>query len=332
MSGKLTGTVWDLDLPHNQAWVLMSLLDHAHHDGTKIFPSIALTAWKTGYSPRQVQRIIAELVTAGILELVRGAGQHRPNEYRARLDKAPLKEPFEGVKMSPLKRAEIRQNVTPEAPPGGPKCHPSEQSRGDILAPRGDIMMSPEPCEPSGWESHPSIPPTPQAPPPSAGWMDGESATPSEPEQPATYPHNITLLKAAGVTSSHALLESVHWSPSIVQAVLELPTPGGMRSRQAFIVRECRLRAKAGALAAALGVPSAPDTPARGRPSVALVREHPTLPPGDLSRWLGLFRAAPTDDAKWAVIDRLREEHPYAPPNGADGSAERAGRPRQHPA
>lgn len=67
MSGKISGKVWDLRLPHNQMLVLLAMTDHADHDGKNMFPSIPLIAWKTGYSEVQTQRIIRQLLTIGIL-------------------------------------------------------------------------------------------------------------------------------------------------------------------------------------------------------------------------------------------------------------------------
>lgn len=67
MSVKVMGKVWDLDLPHNQLLVLLSLADHADHEGNNVFPSLGLTAWKTGYSTQQIRRIMRELEDAKIL-------------------------------------------------------------------------------------------------------------------------------------------------------------------------------------------------------------------------------------------------------------------------
>ena len=61
MSAKLMGQVWDLDLPHNQAWVLMALADHADHEGNNVYPGLGLLRYKTGYSERQIRRVLDEL-------------------------------------------------------------------------------------------------------------------------------------------------------------------------------------------------------------------------------------------------------------------------------
>jgi hypothetical protein len=87
MSGKVSGLVWELDIPHGHAWVLMSLADHAEHDGTKVFPGHSMTAWKTGYSVRQVKRICSELWHSyGLIEPVTKGGGANPTEWRVCLE------------------------------------------------------------------------------------------------------------------------------------------------------------------------------------------------------------------------------------------------------
>jgi len=90
MSAKIVGQIWDLDIPHAQAWVLMALADHADHEGNNVRPSVGLIAWKTNYSDRQVRRIMAELRECGILKVVReGVGQVK--EYAICLENVPRK-------------------------------------------------------------------------------------------------------------------------------------------------------------------------------------------------------------------------------------------------
>lgn len=108
--------VWELDLPHEQLLVLLSLADNADHWGRKCFPGVALTAWKCGYSNRQVQRVLQRLREKGIIEAVaRELGGRRPTEYALHLERGPKKEPA---------------CVTGDA-----SCRPP--SRGDILSPQG---------------------------------------------------------------------------------------------------------------------------------------------------------------------------------------------------
>lgn len=100
MSVKQIAKVWEHEFPHNQQSVMLALADHADHDGKNIYPSIARTAWKTGYSARHVQRIIKELCKSGVLVLVRDATPRRPNEYKFDWSKAKEKAEFRGDNLS----------------------------------------------------------------------------------------------------------------------------------------------------------------------------------------------------------------------------------------
>lgn len=87
MSAKLTGMVWELDLPHKHAWILMSLCDHAEHDGTKVYPGNGLTAWKTGYSVSTVKRVVRELRDDfDLLEEVEEGGATKATEWRIKTE------------------------------------------------------------------------------------------------------------------------------------------------------------------------------------------------------------------------------------------------------
>lgn len=161
MSAKASGRVWDLDLPHNKRLVLLAMADHADHEGRNIYPSTDLIAWKTGYSSRQIQRVIDTLIADGILVVVEKARQQRPVTYALDFSAGKIKEPFQG-----------RQNVIPQ----GRQNVTSKQSRGDISThpgvtfrpSRGDIAMSPEP-----W-NHDHEPPTPTAHESKNGGGDGD--------------------------------------------------------------------------------------------------------------------------------------------------------------
>lgn len=141
MSAKISGMVWDLKLSPAERQVLLAMADHADHEGNNVRPSVALIAWKTDYSERQVQRIIKDLRKAGILVLTKGATPHSPNHYRIDVSAGIFKEPF---------RSEKRQDVTPPDARGDKM---SPLFRGDILSP-GDIAMSPggvtQLCHPRG--------------------------------------------------------------------------------------------------------------------------------------------------------------------------------------
>ena len=119
MSAKQVGLVWELDLPHNEAWVLMAMADHADHDGRNVYPGIPLLAWKTGYTSRQVRRILATLQTKGLIVVEEPGGGRRTTRYRLELLGAPKKVP---ATLSPSRATPEAHEVTPE-------------SRGDILSP-----------------------------------------------------------------------------------------------------------------------------------------------------------------------------------------------------
>jgi hypothetical protein len=93
MSAKITGQVWDLDIPRMDAWILFAMADHAQHDGTHVFPSQALIAWKTGYSIRQVRRVQDSLKHRKIL-IPEGSGYRGVQHYRLDFSQVPLKPPF----------------------------------------------------------------------------------------------------------------------------------------------------------------------------------------------------------------------------------------------
>lgn len=59
--------IFQLKLSRPQREILLAMADHAKSDGTRVFPSVALIAWKTDYSERQVRRIISELKSAQLL-------------------------------------------------------------------------------------------------------------------------------------------------------------------------------------------------------------------------------------------------------------------------
>lgn len=123
MSAKLTGQVWELDLPHKKQSVLLALADNAHDDGTNCYPGVDYLAWKTGYDRRSVQRILRELERDGLVVPVTGAsgGRSHELEYRIDLSKGVRKTPWKEVKAGKGKRAA--------------KCHPLSDTKGGDLSP-----------------------------------------------------------------------------------------------------------------------------------------------------------------------------------------------------
>lgn len=112
MSVVVMSKVWELDLPHNEAFVLLALADHADDQGGSIFPSLQRIAWKTGYSKRAVWTIMKRLEGAGILCQVDGPRQHRPPTYEIDFERAPRKAPFRVAETSTLEPARVAETST----------------------------------------------------------------------------------------------------------------------------------------------------------------------------------------------------------------------------
>lgn len=105
MSAKISGQVWELDLPHSKLLVLLALADHADHEGNNVFPCMELIEWKTGYTLRNVRRIVADLRDDGIL-LPYGRTEGGVVVYRIELEHVPRKPAFES-RRSRKKRGDI---------------------------------------------------------------------------------------------------------------------------------------------------------------------------------------------------------------------------------
>lgn len=133
MSGKIMGLVWDLDLPHSKQLVLLAMADHADHKGENVFASIGLIAWKTGYSERQVQRIVRECERDGLLKKTAEATARRPATYRVVVSKGQQKNAYQGCQNVTPNQLESRESVTSGV------TQPSH--------PRGDTRVSPEPSD-----------------------------------------------------------------------------------------------------------------------------------------------------------------------------------------
>lgn len=122
MSWKISGLVWELDLTHSQQSVLLAMADHAEHDGSKVFPSVARIAWKTSYSERQVRRVMSKLRGLKILVIVKEANRYRPREYKIDISAGKTKKAFRDDIVSSLGDEEdstptsrTDTDVTPEA-------------------------------------------------------------------------------------------------------------------------------------------------------------------------------------------------------------------------
>lgn len=94
MSIRLISQVYEKKFDRAEQSIMICLADHAHDDGTHVYPSVPRIAWKTDYSDRQVRRIVKRLIGKKTLILVRQASANRPNEYRIDLSVIPNKPPF----------------------------------------------------------------------------------------------------------------------------------------------------------------------------------------------------------------------------------------------
>lgn len=75
-------------LTHGERAILKEMADFAREDGTRVYPSFNTLSRRTGYSRRQVIRIVKSLVLKGYLIKVKEAdrAEHRATEYRINLD------------------------------------------------------------------------------------------------------------------------------------------------------------------------------------------------------------------------------------------------------
>jgi len=96
MSVKIMSQVWELDIDHSEMIVLLAMADHADDDGQNCYPSNAYLAWKTGYSDRQVRRVLRTLESTGIITRVahEEGGRGLATEYRLNPEKGDKKSAF----------------------------------------------------------------------------------------------------------------------------------------------------------------------------------------------------------------------------------------------
>ena len=137
MSAKTTGTIWDLRLTVPQRMVLLAMVDHADHDGEHIHAPVPFIAWKTGYSSRNVSRIIQDLLASGVLVLTESS-RGEANEYCFDFSRATLKPPYRGRKPQ-------RKRATPDkmSPPTHDKMSGVQRPTPDKMAVPPDKMSPP---------------------------------------------------------------------------------------------------------------------------------------------------------------------------------------------
>jgi len=131
MSVRQSELAWELDLSSNRKFILLELADHADPDGRHVFPSKGFIARRTGYSVRQIQRILHELEDLGLIEPVayRKGGRGMATEYDLHLDPS--------INEKAVKLSGFTDEETPT----------SEPLKGDICDTKGDIYDISEPLK-----------------------------------------------------------------------------------------------------------------------------------------------------------------------------------------
>lgn len=167
MSALVMGLCYEVTFgcPRMKA-VAVALGDHASHDGTKVFPSVALIARKVELSERTVQRTLRALEAAGVIVVVRdgGAGPGNTREWcfdlhllrsvaegkaTLQIDKGDSVTPFKGDSLTPIEEG---LRVTPTTAKGD-----TRDTKGDT----GDTQTSTNHQE----ELSAPLPPRPVGPP-----------------------------------------------------------------------------------------------------------------------------------------------------------------------
>lgn len=152
------GAVWDLDLSHPRQSVMLALADHAHDDGTHCYPGVPYIAWKTGYTERNVTRILADLEEDGLIEAVAGksGGYGNHTEYEIHIEK--------GDKKTPFQPKSLRKRVTSQTKTLTTQTQKGDNSDGnpDNSAEKGDkrdngLYIHPRAVEPSRNHKEPSV-------------------------------------------------------------------------------------------------------------------------------------------------------------------------------
>ncbi len=111
MSVTAMAIVWASKLSRIDKLVLLAYADHADDDGSSAYPSQARVSWKTGYSPRQVTRIVVKLIDKGYMEPT-GETTLGTIEYRIHLEKLPKLPPFKSRKGVLVKKTRTGTKVT----------------------------------------------------------------------------------------------------------------------------------------------------------------------------------------------------------------------------
>lgn len=202
--------VWEHKWDSGEQMVMLSLADHADHEGGNIWPSHELTAYKTGYSKRHVRRIVTRLRVNGVLKVQKESSIHRPTTYyidwsaatpkgkyvpEDRPDKAVAKDEDSDKMSAPTTTEDVTEiwdekpDEEEREPPDKMSAEPStgdkmssNPSRTDKMSaqpPKEVTQMSSKPSETESTTGRTSTPPLPKVIPPTrpddyVGWLTYE--------------------------------------------------------------------------------------------------------------------------------------------------------------
>ena len=99
MSAYLMGRIMrETECTPTEYLLLVALADHAHDDGSEVFPTVEYLCWKTRLSERLVRNKLKEWREEKVLIPIggEGGGRGRTVEYELKVDMLPSKEPFAG--------------------------------------------------------------------------------------------------------------------------------------------------------------------------------------------------------------------------------------------
>jgi len=146
MSVRQSELAWELDLSSNRKFILLELADHADPDGRHVFPSQEFIARRTGYSVRQIRRILHELEGLGLIEPVahRKGGRGMATEYDLHLDPSTNEK---AVKLSAF--SVVKEDIHDISAALKPDIYDiSETLKADICDTKADICdQKPDICD-----------------------------------------------------------------------------------------------------------------------------------------------------------------------------------------
>lgn len=163
MSVEQMSIVWKKEVPSNRLGMLLALADHAHDDGSNVYPSAAHLAWKVGMSERHVRTVLKELHGENVLIKVKQATPQHPTVWRLNLDALADKRSWEEVREEHLTAKRSRGSEPRAEETSAQTESDSEESRAEDSATHGrksvqfraEVQSSAEPSlgtviEPSG--------------------------------------------------------------------------------------------------------------------------------------------------------------------------------------